>query len=127
MRLVGHGLDVVEIPRLLPVDPDEAALFLTRCFRPSELAAVGEGPHRPSRLAARFAAKEAVLKALGTGWGDDIAFTDVEMGTTSAGAPTVALHGRCAEVATALGVSRWLLSLTHTDTIAVASAIAVSE
>lgn len=127
MRLLGHGLDIVEVMHFLPLDAAEATLFLARCFRPGELAAAGEGPHRESRLAARFAAKEAVLKALGTGWGDGVAFTDVEVLATSTGAPAVALYGRCAEVAAALGVSRWLLSLTHTSTFAAASAIAVGE
>lgn len=127
MRLLGHGLDIVEVSSFLPADIEEEVIFIARCFRQGEIAAAGDGPHRPSRLAARFAAKEAVLKALGTGWGDGMAFTDVEVLTTSTGAPTIALHGSCADVAQTLGISRWLLSLSHTATIAAASVIAIAD
>lgn len=127
MRLLGHGVDVVEVSGFLPADVQEELIFVTRCFRPHEIDAAGKGPHRASRLAARFAAKEAVLKALGTGWGDGMAFLDVEILATATGAPAIALHGRCADVAESIGISCWLLSLSHTATVAVASVIATAD
>jgi holo-[acyl-carrier protein] synthase len=127
MRVVGLGLDVVDMDRFLPADAKEAALFLARCFSPSELAGVGDGPHRSSRLAARFAAKEAVLKALGIGWGDGIAFTDIEIASASSGAPEVRLYGHCQAHSESLGITRWLVSLTHTRSVAAASIVALDE
>lgn len=127
MRLLGHGLDLVDIARFRQNDKADGHTRWERHFLPRELAAVGDGPHRASRLAARFAAKEAVLKALGTGWGDGIAFTDIELTAAPSGAPHVTLHGEAAERARTLGVTSWLITLTHTASVAAASAIAVGE
>lgn len=127
MRIIGHGLDIIEVARFQSKDNTDDQTRWVRYFLPRELAAVGEGPHRASRLAARFAAKEAVLKALGTGWGDGIAFTDVEITAATSGAPNVTLHGGAADRAHQLGVTTWLLTLTHTTQIAAASAIALGE
>lgn len=99
--------------------------FLERVFTEAERAYADANPRRRAEhLAARFAAKEAVLKALGTGWRDGIAWTDVEVVREPSGRPGVRLHGRAAGIAAELGVSGWLLSLTHTGDTAAASAIA---
>jgi holo-[acyl-carrier protein] synthase len=127
MRILGHGLDLVDVARFKPKDCSGIDQEWERLFLPRELDAVGHGPNRASRLAARFAAKEAVLKALGTGWGDGIAFTNVELTATSLGAPGVTLHGGAAARAAELGITRWIVSLTHTTSIAAASAIALGE
>jgi holo-[acyl-carrier protein] synthase len=101
--------------------------FLERCFTAAERAYAADRKRRDEHLAGRFAAKEAVLKALGTGWVNGIAWTDVEVVLLPTGQPTVALRGRAAEVATSLGASRWFLSISHTQSHAMASAIAQSE
>jgi holo-[acyl-carrier protein] synthase len=122
-RLV-HGVDLVEVARLARALGDGTGRFASRVFTEDELAYAAARPRRrDEHLAARFAAKEAVLKALGTGWSDGIAWTDVETRRDGDGPPTVQLRGRAAEVAASLGVRRWALSLTHTSTHAVASVI----
>ena len=99
--------------------------FLSRCFTPGERAYAEQNPRRRhEHLAARFAVKEAVLKALGTGWSGGIAWTDVEVLRDAAGKPTVALHGEAAKVAAEQGAVRWSVSITHVQGHAMASAIA---
>ena len=127
MRVLGHGIDLVEIERFQASDDADAIRRFERHFLRRELAAAGDGPHRAGRLAARFAAKEAILKAIGTGWGDGIAFTDIEVVTTPRGAPTVAVYGGAAAIANKLGITTWLVTLTHTAAIAAASVIAIGE
>src|SRR5262249_59762878 len=96
-----------------------------RLFSPRELELAGDGAGAIESLAARFAAKEAAMKALGTGWSAGVGFRDVEVGRDGAGAPTLALAGAAAERARALGVARCHVSLTHTKGLA--QAIVVLE
>lgn len=96
--------------------------FKRRAFTLGELAA-REGPDLAVRLAGCFAAKEAILKALGTGWTDGISWTEIEVVHVASGAPMVTLSGRAQEVATERGVTRWLLSLSHDGDYATATAI----
>ena len=77
-------------------------------------------------IAGRFAAKEAVLKVLGTGWRGKIAWRDIEVLNDQAGRPDVALSGECAAIAGRLGLARVIVSISHTDTYATASAIGLS-
>jgi holo-[acyl-carrier protein] synthase len=124
MKFIGHGIDIVEIPvlrKLLGVDEDD---LLSQSFTDLEQAEVPEGVHRVQYIAGRFAAKEAVLKALGTGFGDGVAFTDVHIVRSSSGAPTVQLSGAAATASESLGITTWLLSISHSENFAVASAIA---
>lgn len=125
MDIIGHGIDLMDLEEVRRLIDDPAGHFLTRCFTEGERAAAGDGPNRLDRLAGRFAAKEAVLKALGTGFGGKIGFADVEILTLPSGAPSVVLHGGAIEAATALGVVRWLLSTSHAGSSAIASAIAL--
>jgi holo-[acyl-carrier protein] synthase len=127
MNTVGHGIDIVDVAffRTLCADPERES-SLVRYFTPAEQNYVGAGEQRASRLAGRFAAKEAVLKALGVGWTAGIAWADVEIGALPSGAPTVILHARAAAIAKEQGVTRWLISISHTEAIATASAIALS-
>lgn len=124
VMIVGHGIDLVDIASLQPLVEDPAGHFIERCFTPLELAAAGDGPNRLERLACRFAAKEAVLKALGTGFGAGLGFLDVEILTLPSGVPSVLLHGQVDEKARALGITGWLVSTSHSGAIAIASAIA---
>lgn len=124
--LIGHGLDVVDIADFSRLLKYPAKDYLDRYFTKAEMEAAGDGENRIQRLAGRFAVKEAVMKALGTGWGNGIAFTDVEVVTLESGAPTVVLKRKLSELAQGQTVSRWLVSVSHTNTVAVASVIATS-
>lgn len=128
MRIIGHGVDIVEKARIDHMIQEHGERFLQRCFTEGERAyADGNTKRRMEHLAGRFAAKEAILKVLGTGWSGGIAWTDAEVVREPSGRPTVALHGRCAEVAQELGISEWWLSISHIETHAVASAIGVAN
>lgn len=125
--IIGHGIDLVDTTSLQALVADPAGHFVDRCFTASEQSAAGDEPNRLDRLAGRFAAKEAVLKALGTGFGGGIGFMDVEIFTMPSGAPSVLLHGPAAEKARTLGVTKWLISTSHSGAMAIASAIAIAE
>ena len=101
-------------------------MLWNRYYTPSEWEDAGAGRH-VEKLGSRFAIKEAILKALGTGWGGGIAFTDVEVITLLSGAPSVSLHRKPLTLATSLGITKWLVSASHTRTHAIASAIALSR
>jgi len=103
-----------------PRDP-----LIPRCFVQAELEEIGGSVDRVERLAGRFAAKEAVLKALGTGFGAGVAFTDVVIHRQPGGPPQVQLVGGAAKAAQALGVTGWRLSISHSGGLAMASAIAL--
>lgn len=125
--ILGHGIDLVDIVSIQRWIDDSRNPLLPRCFVQEELDEVGDGPGRIQRLAGRFAVKEAVLKALGTGFGAGIAFTDVITHREPGGAPSVQLRGGAAQSAEERGIAEWRLSISHTDTIAVASAIAIGH
>lgn len=127
MRIVGHGIDIVETDRIARMIEQHGERFLTRCFTPPEVAYSGSKKEFAQHLAGRFAAKEAILKVLGTGWSQGIAWTDAEVVREPSGRPTVVLHGRCAAVAAELGITAWWLSISHIRTHATASAIAVAD
>ncbi len=134
MPIVGHGIDMVDIERISALLDDHAQRFLDRCFTPDEQrvgmnANATRGRRYAEHLAARFAAKEAALKALGTGLADGIQWTDVEVvkDPRDRGAPTLRLHNAALEVAQRLGVTRSHLSLSHTDSAAIASVILESD
>jgi holo-[acyl-carrier protein] synthase len=121
----GHGIDLVEERRIAAMLADHGERFLERVFTERERAyAESSQALRAERFAARFAAKEAVLKALGTGWSGGIAWQEVEVTRGAGGAPGIQLHGRAAEVAKSLGIGRWHLSLSHAAGFSIASAIA---
>ncbi|WP_234844030.1 holo-ACP synthase [Sinorhizobium meliloti] len=109
-----------EVTTLLKLSDD----FLNRCFTDIERQRLAEIAANPERIAARFAAKEAVLKALGRGFGSGSSFQDVEVFNHPSGAPFVVLHGPTRELSDSLGVSSWLISLSHDGGKAIASAIA---
>jgi holo-[acyl-carrier protein] synthase len=123
--LVGHGVDIVELTDFSRLLKEPARAFLNRHFTENELADAGTGATQAEKLAGRFALKEAVMKALGVGWGDGIAFTDVEVVTLESGAPSVVLYRRIEALQLQKNISGWLVSISHTRSIALASAIAV--
>ncbi len=125
---IAHGVDVVWVPRIAEMLRDHGQKFLDRCYTPAEQSFCEASAKRQAEhLAARFAAKEAVLKALGTGLSDGISWTDVEVARHASGRPEVLLHGRAAKAAARLTIRRWLVSLSHTDQVAMASVIALAD
>jgi holo-[acyl-carrier protein] synthase len=119
----GIGIDAVDVERfrrLLERRPGVA----TRLFTDAELAGLARWRDPAPRLAARFAAKEAVMKAMGVGLGA-FSFHDVEVVSAPSGAPSLVLRGAAEELAGRLGVAGWRLSLTHTDSVAQAVAVAL--
>jgi holo-[acyl-carrier protein] synthase len=125
VNVIGHGIDLVEVAELRRLIEDPRDPLIPRCFVQAELEEIGDAPDRIERLAGRFAAKEAVLKALGTGFGAGVAFTDVVIHRAPGAAPDVQLSGGAAKAAEALGVTAWRLSITHTGGLAMASVIAL--
>jgi holo-[acyl-carrier protein] synthase len=125
--ILGHGVDVVNTAELERWISDPSDPLIPRCFVPEELDEIGDGPDRIDRLAGRFAAKEAVLKALGTGFGAGVAFSDVVIRRAPGEPPQVRLAGGAARVAAERGISAWYLSISHCGAIAIASAIALGE
>jgi holo-[acyl-carrier protein] synthase len=126
VRIIGHGVDLVEIQRLRELLARHPERFLERVFCPGERARGAGTSRHAEHLAARFAAKEAVLKALSTGT-VGVGWQDIEVVSLESGAPTILLHGRGAEHARSLGITRWHVSLSHTRTMAIASVIATDE
>lgn len=125
MNLHGIGIDVVEVERISASVAKLGDAFLKRVFTPAERDYCMAHTDPAIHLAARFAAKEAVAKAFGTGIGKHAALTDIEVRHTASGAPEIALHGAAAAYAAEHGISRVLVSLTHTARYAAANAVAV--
>jgi holo-[acyl-carrier protein] synthase len=126
MRIIGHGIDMVETARIARMLGEHGDRFLERCFTGGERDYACDKKRMIEHLAGRFAAKEAILKVLGTGWRHGIAWTDAEVVREPSGKPTVRLHGKCEEVAAELGITEWWVSISHVETHAIASAIGVA-
>lgn len=128
MQVLGHGIDLVPVERIESMLLDHGTRFLDRCFTVREQAYCETGgPRRVERYAVRFAAKEAVVKALGTGLRNGMLLTQIEVVHDDAGKPGIVLSGSAAVVAGEAGVQNWILSLTHVDTLASASVLAMGE
>lgn len=123
---VGHGVDLVDIQDFSRLLDEPAVNYIHQYFTEKELTAAGDGVTRTQRLAGRFAVKEAVMKALGVGWGSGVMYTDVEVVTLPSGEPTVLLRRNLAVIMQERGISGWLVSISHTATVAIGSVIAVS-
>ncbi|HYW09919.1 MAG TPA: holo-ACP synthase [Longimicrobium sp.] len=118
--IVGVGIDMVRIERVAALLERKGDRALRRLFTEGETRRCRESRHPAESFAARFAAKEAFFKALGTGVGPGGEWTEVEVESLPSGAPRVSLTGRAAETAAALGVARVHLSLTHAEESAAA-------
>jgi holo-[acyl-carrier protein] synthase len=123
--IVGLGLDLVEVARLRSVRERRGERFLRRVFTETEIEACLNRADPDPSLAARFAAKEAGMKALGTGWADGVRWQDLEVVSAPGSAPRMTLRGRAADCAAALGAEFVQLSLTHDA--GVAAAVVVLE
>ena len=124
MPILGHGIDIIETDRIRRSVQQHGRKFLDRVFTPAEQEYCARNQKRYfEHLAGRFAAKEAVLKVLGTGWRGGIAWTDIEVIKDVSGQPKILLTGECLRIASDLGIARWHVSISHIETHATASAI----
>ena len=125
MRVVGIGTDAAEIDRVVKLYERFPESFLNRVFTPQEQAyCLARKRNFGESLAARWAAKEATLKALGTGWSSDVDWKDVEVVSLPSGAPMLNVSGGAKKRADELGIVDWKLSLTHSRTLAIAFVVA---
>lgn len=127
MPIMGTGVDIVETARIGSLLGSHPERFLERCFTLGEQRDSQSPKRQLEHLAARFAAKEAALKALGTGWSRGIGWTDIEVVKEDSGKPILNITGRALEIANELGITTWHLSMSHISTHAIASVIAESE
>ncbi len=112
--IVGTGVDLAEVPRIRASIERFGQRFIARIYTPAEIAYVERKANKYERYAARFAAKEAGMKAIGTGWKRGVTWQDFEVANLPSGKPTLRLHGVAAQVADRLSVKNISLSLTHT-------------
>ena len=128
MRIVGIGVDATEIERVKEMCEKHQESFLERVYTPLEREyCVARKKGMAESLAARWAAKEAVMKALGTGWSHGVKWTDIEVATNFSGAPSLNVTGRAKEIADELGSREWKISLTHSRTEAIAFVVASGD
>jgi holo-[acyl-carrier protein] synthase len=120
---VGTGVDLAEVPRIQASIERFGEKFIQRIYTAREIAYVERKANKFERYAARFAAKEAGMKAIGTGWRRGVRWQDFEVANLPSGKPTLLLHGVAAEFAERLGVKNVSLSLTHTRELGMAHVI----
>ena len=125
MEIVGLGADIVECVRIGKMIDAHGELFLQRVYTDREIRYCQSRRQATEHFAGRWAAKEAVLKALGTGWRRGISWRDVEIRNDPSGQPRVAVRGEAKEIAKKLGLSDVLITISHCRTMATAYAIAV--
>ena len=125
--IVGIGVDLVETARIKESIDQYGDRFIRRLYTSGEIDYCEKFKNRAERFAARFAAKEAGFKALGTGWREGVRWLDVEVSNQANGKPELLLHGRAEEIARALGVSRRLVSISHADGYAIVQVVFESD
>jgi holo-[acyl-carrier protein] synthase len=127
MEIIAHGIDLVDFPRIEEMVKEHDKRFLDRVFTSAEQAYANANKNRIEKLAGRFAAKEAVLKLIGTGWRGKIAWTDIEIINNPAGQPLVTVSGEVKRLVDKLGIKQISISITHTANFAIASAVALTK
>lgn len=125
--IVGLGTDIVETVRIGRMIERHGELFLNRIYTPEEIRYCQRRKECYQHFAGRWAAKEAVMKTLGTGFIRGIAWQDIEVGTKKSGQPTVTVRGGAGEVAERLGIAEVLITISHCRQYATATAIAVGR
>jgi len=125
--IVGTGVDIAEIARFEQALRKHGERFSKRVCTPAEIAYCKKFRNPAERFAARFAAKEAAFKALGTGWNEGMRWVDVEITHSPSGRPELILRGRAEEIARRLGVTRTALSISHSDHYVIAQVIFESD
>jgi len=127
MEIVAHGIDLVDCPRIEQMMQRHGERFINRVFTAAEQAYAQANKNDIEKLAGRFAAKEAILKLMGTGWRGKIAWTDIEIINNAAGQPEVTLGGEVRKIADKLCIKHISVSITHTANFAIASAVALAQ
>jgi len=127
MEIIAHGIDLVDCPRIEEMIKRHGKRFIKRVFTAAEQAYAEANKNEIEKLAGRFAAKEAILKLIGTGWQGKIAWTDIEIINNNAGQPEVNLAGEVKKIAKKLGIKHISVSITHTANFAIASAVALTK
>ncbi len=123
MMIIGTGVDIVEIGRFRNVLERSKDRFIQRVFTPAEQEFCNKHRDPAPHYAVRFAAKEALFKALGTGWAKGVTWLDAEVLRENQKAPTLRLHGVALKLSASMGATKVHLSLTHSDESAVATII----
>ena len=126
MEIIAHGIDLVDFPRIGEMMDRHGERFLDRVFTDKEQQYAASNKNKTEKLAGRFAAKEAILKLMGTGWRGKIAWTDIEVVNNNMGVPEVTITGEVKKIAEELGIKQVTVSITHTANFAIASAVAIA-
>src|SRR4051795_2825678 len=126
MEILGLGTDIVECVRIARMIEQHAELFLTRCYTSREIRYCQARKHSTEHFAGRWAAKEAILKCLGTGWRKGMCWTDLEIRNDPSGQPRVILRGAARDHARQMGISDLMLTISHCRAYATATAVAVA-
>ena len=121
--IIGMGVDIAEVERIQAAIERHGETFLRRVYTQREREYCERFKNKYERYAGRFAAKEAAMKALGTGWRRGVKWVDLEVAREMSGRPTLVIHGEAAKIAKELGVMRVALSITHTEKQALAQVI----
>jgi len=121
--IIGIGNDLIDIRRVAKVIERHGERFLERIFTEAEMRYCDSKANRVERYAARFAAKEAAMKALGTGWNYGLRWRECEVVGQPGGRPTMLFHGKAGDLAANMGVKNVSLSLSHTEEQAIAQVI----
>jgi len=126
MQVLAHGIDLVDFKQIERLMQRHGRRFVERIFTPGEQAYADSNKNPIEKLAGRFAAKEAILKLIGTGWRGKISWRDIEITNNKLGQPIVRICGEVERVAGRLGIDQISVSITHTSNFAIASAVAVA-
>ena len=121
--IVGTGIDIAEVPRIADAIARYGDRFLNKIYTEGEIRYCQSKANKAERFAARFAAKEAAMKALGTGWNHGVRFRDIEVARQPGKRPTIIFHGKAAQFAEKLGTKNIALSISHTAEQAIAQVI----
>jgi holo-[acyl-carrier protein] synthase len=122
--MLGHGIDIEDVASMDALLKHAGQHFIQRCFVQSELTEINQGSRPTHYIAGAYAIKEAILKALGTGFADGVAYCQIQLHGVRTASPSVSLSGRALEVADAIGIVRWWVSVSVGTSLVVASAIA---
>jgi holo-[acyl-carrier protein] synthase len=125
--IAGIGVDLCEVERMEAAIARHGERLLARIYTEAERAYCESKPNRTERFAGRFAAKEAAMKAIGTGWSRGVGWRDFEVTRAASGQPLILFHGVARRIADGLGVTRALVSITHTRSLALAQVVLEAE
>ncbi len=126
MRVIGIGTDIIECLRIARMIERHGELFINRVYTPHEIAYCRERKQATQHYAGRWAAKEAVLKAIGTGWRKGISWRDIEVQNIPGGKPIITLRGGARKVSLDLGIDEMQISISHCRSHAVAYALGLA-